>query len=288
MERPEFASTVGVPAQPDFASGQPDFTNLDPSQVVRMPPMPQPPDRRPMWIALFVGAILVALAVGIAIGRASTDEPAAEVAVAVTSDRGKLKVISTPKDSNVILDGRFVGVAPLENLDVDPGKHTIVVDVFGYEPYSGTVEVEPRGNAKLTVVLGALNATEPTTGTVSGRGTLSRLTVPRSALMPTVPSSPPAGPVSKPAPQPQQRTVTIQRPRRDCSGENRTCKDGCYRADSDCRFSCPGCSSCNTSTGWDECKRQCDTCRNGCEQNKKFCESSCSSQESSCNASNNY
>jgi PEGA domain-containing protein len=278
MEHPQFASTVGLPSQPDFA-------NIDPSQVVRMPSMP-PPNRRPMWIALFAGAILVALCVGIAIGRASTDEP--EVEVVATSDRGKLKVISTPKDSNVILDGRFVGVAPLENLDVDPGKHTIVVDVFGYEPYSGTVEVEARGNAKLTVVLGALNATEQTTGTVSGRGTLSRLTVPRSALMPTIPSSPPAGPVSKPAPQPQQRTVTIQRPKRDCSGENRNCKDGCYRADTDCRFSCPGCSSCNTSTGWDECKRQCDTCRNGCEQNKRFCDTSCSSQESSCEASNNY
>lgn len=290
MERPEFASTVGMPSQ-ELAStaglpSQRDF--VDPSSVVRMPPMSQPPNRRPLWIALFAGAILVVLSIGIAIGRATTDEP--EV-VAVTSDRGKLKVISTPKDSNVILDGRFVGVAPLENLDVDPGKHTIVVDVFGYEPYSGTVEVEARSNAKLTVVLGPLNATEQTTGTVSGRGTLSRLTVPRSALMPTVPSSPPAGPVSRPAQRTPQQPVTIdrppQRPRRDCSGENRTCRDGCYRADSDCRFSCAACTSCLTSVGSEECRRQCDTCRNGCEQNKKFCESSCSSQQTTCEASNN-
>lgn len=284
MERPEFANTVS----------QVEFATVNPADVVRMPAVP-PPNRTPMWIALFVGAILVALAIGIAIGRVSTDESAVEIA-AVTSDRGKLKVISTPKDSNVILDGRFVGVAPLENLDVDPGKHTIVVDVFGYEPYSGTVEVEARGNAKLTVVLGALNAAEPTTGTVTGRGTLSRLTVPRSALMPTVPSSPPAGPVSRRAdPPPQQpRTVAIEppppppRPRRNCSGEHSTCRDGCSRADGDCRFSCQGCVSCSSSVGWDECKRQCETCRSGCEQNKRFCESSCSTQESSCNASNNY
>lgn len=276
--QPEFASTVGMPSQPEQAS------YIDPSQAVRMPPMP-PPNRKPMWIALFAGAILIALSVGIAIGRATTDEPAAVVAE-VTSERGKLKVISTPKDSNVILDGRFVGVAPLENLDVDPGKHTIVVDVFGYEPYSGTIEVEARGNAKVTVVLGPLNTTEATTGTVSGRGTLSRLSVPRSALMPSVPSSPPAGPVSKPAqPRPQQ-FAPPQRPRRNCSGENSTCREGCSRADWDCRSSCTGCGSC--STNWDECNRNCNTCRAGCEQNKKFCESSCASQNTSCEASNNY
>lgn len=270
-QRPEFATTV------------------DPGAVVRMPPLPPPPPtRRATTIALFAVAVIVALAIGVGIGRA-TSEPVAVATVDAPSDRGKLKVLSTPAESNVILDGRFVGVAPLENLDVDPGKHTIVVDVFGYEPYSGTVEVEPRGNAKLTVVLGPLNTDQGTTGTVSGRGTLSRLTVPRSALLPAVGGAPAGGPEVTPPPrQPSPRApayVPPPRPRRDCSGESYTCTQGCSNADFSCRSSCPYCGTCVSSMTWDECNRQCNTCRTGCEQNKKFCEASCSSQKTNCEAS---
>jgi hypothetical protein len=263
---------------------------VDAGAVVRMPPMPQPPSpRRAFLIAGFVLAVIIALAIGVGIGRNTAEAPTAVVTAEAAPERGKLKVISTPADSNVILDGRFVGVAPLENLDVEPGKHTIVVDVFGYEPYSGTVEVEPRSNAKVTVVLGPLG--EQTTGTVSGRGSLTRLTVPRSALQPavTAPAGAPPQPRVTTRSEPSRPVQLVpQRPRRDCGGEQSNCTSGCSRADSDCRFSCPGCTSCLTSVGWDECRRQCDTCRNGCEQNKKFCESSCSSQKSSCEASNNY
>lgn len=274
--------------------GHPEYTP-DPGAVIRMPPMPQPPpSRRGPLIAMFAIAVLLALVIGVAIGRATVEAPTAATpaAPAETSNRGKLKVVSVPAEGTVTLDGRFVGVAPLENLDVDPGKHAIVIDVFGYQPYAGIVEVEPRGAAKLSVVLAPLGGTETTTGNVSG-GTATRVTVPRSALLPgtggggpidpypTTPSKVPA----KPDPPRAPAYVPPPRPRRDCNGENRTCRDGCYRADSDCRFSCPGCTSCLSSVGWDECKRQCDSCRNNCEQNKKFCESSCQSQLSICESS---
>lgn len=251
-----------------------------------MPPMPPlpPSQRRATLIAGIAVAVVIALSIGVAIGRATVEKPETPAPAVASSERGKLKVISTPEESNVTLDGRFVGVAPLEGLDVDPGKHTVVVDVFGYQPYSGTIEVEKRGNARLTVVLAPLNAPDTTTGNVSG-GTATRATVPRSALLPAGGgSSKPAD--AKPArPDAPARVFVPQRPRRDCSGENYTCTEGCRRASTDCDFSCPGCSSCNTSTGWDECKRQCDACRRGCEQNKRFCESSCSSQKSNCEAS---
>ncbi|MBA2539826.1 MAG: hypothetical protein H0V17_09350, partial [Deltaproteobacteria bacterium] len=144
--------------------------------------------------------------------------------------------------------------------------------------------------AKLTVSLAPLGVADTTVGKVSGGGTATRVNVPASALAPS--NSSPAGdpkPGTRPRadtpPPPRPVIVAPQRPSRNCSGENRTCRDGCYSADSSCRFSCPGCTSCLTSVGWDECKRQCDTCRHGCEQNNKFCESSCSTQQSNCQAS---
>lgn len=256
--------------------------------------MPEPPPRRSALAALVAVVGVVALVLGILIGRATVDGAATPPSTPpAPTDRGRLKVVSTPADSNVILDGRFVGVAPLEGLEVDPGKHTIVIDVFGYQPYSGTVELEARANTKLSVVLAPLGTDDATVGNVSGGGRATRLTVPRSALFPSVTGDPkstaagaPAAPRSTVRRPPSQPAYTPPaRPRRDCSGESYTCRNGCSRADSDCRFSCPGCSSCLTSVGWDECKRQCDQCRNGCEQNKKFCESSCTSQESNCRAS---
>ncbi|MBA2544089.1 MAG: PEGA domain-containing protein, partial [Deltaproteobacteria bacterium] len=129
----------------------------DPGAVVRMPPMPAPPPRSRAPIAAMVAiGMLVALVIGIAIGRATGEEPDTPAVSVASSDRGRLKVLSIPADGNVTLDGRFVGVAPLENLDLDPGKHTIVIDVFGYQPYAGTVEIEPRASAKLTVSLAPL------------------------------------------------------------------------------------------------------------------------------------
>ena len=72
-------------------------------------------------------------------------------------------------------------------------------------------------------------------------------------------------------------------PSRDCSGEERNCRDGCDDAASDCRMSCP-CGSCATgpSRTWDDCNRECETCRRGCEQNERFCDTQCDAQARSC------
>ena len=199
---------------------------------------------------------------------------------------GHLGVVSKPADGNVVVDGRFVGVAPIDRVDLDPGKHSVVIDAFGYQPYSGTLEIEPRGKLNLSVTLAPVGVDAPTTGSVAGVGTARHAVVPPSALLPAGGAPAATEPNRKPARSPSATPAPARTPpRRDCSGEKSRCHESCSRAETDCRFACPGCSSCNTSVGWDECKRQCDTCRNGCDQNIKFCESSCDSQYNSCEAS---
>ena len=256
----------------------------------RPPPSPPPSPQHPPLLAIFVVvALLVALAIGIAIGRATS----ATTAVLAPSQSvvGQLHVLSGPVDGNVVVDGRFAGVAPIERLDLDPGKHSVVIDAFGYQPYSGTVQIEPRGTLNLSVTLAALGVDTPTSGSFTGVGTAKHAVVPASALVPangatrgSAASTP--DPIRRSgAPRQSSAPPTRSAPSRDCSGEKSRCRDNCSHAETDCRFSCPGCSSCLTSVGWDECKRQCDTCRSGCDQNTKFCETSCDSQYNSCEAS---
>jgi hypothetical protein len=249
---------------------------------------PSPPSApRGLLAIVIIVALVVGLGIGVLIGRTTS------IVTGVTApsiELGHLGVVSKPADGNVVVDGRFVGVSPIDRLDLDPGKHSIVIDAFGYQPYAGTLEIESHGKLNLSVTLAPLGVEGPTTGTVAGAGTAKHAVVPPSALLPaggapaaTEPARkapPPRSPSAAPAPARMPSP-----PRRDCSGEQSRCHDSCSRAETDCRFSCPGCSSCLTSVGWDECKRQCDTCRSGCDQNVKFCESSCASQHASCEAS---
>ena len=229
-------------------------------------------------------ALIVALVIGVVIGRAWS--PAAVATAAAPSPIGRLHVQSTPVDGNVVVDGRFAGVSPIERLDLDPGKHSVVIDAFGYQPYSGTLQIEPHGTLNLAITLAALGDATATSGSFTGVGTVKYMIVPPSALLPAHPAGPPPAdpPVRKTAASAPSRSQPSV-PRRDCSGEKSRCREGCSRAESDCRFSCSTCTSCLTSVGWDECHRQCDQCRGGCEQNTKFCESSCESQYGSCQAS---
>ena len=47
---------------------------------------------------------------------------------------GELKVTAKLSDANVVIDGRFVGVTPVDHLDLEPGKHSVVLDAFGFQP----------------------------------------------------------------------------------------------------------------------------------------------------------
>lgn len=246
---------------------------------------PSPPRRRPLAIAIPI-ALLVGLAIGVLVGRATST---ASRVIAPSIVLGHLRTSSMPVDGNVVVDGRFVGVTPIDRLDLDPGKHSVVIDAFGYQPYAGTIEIEPVGKLNLSVTLAPLGGEAPTVGSVSGAGTATHAVVPPSALLPPR-GALAADPIRKPVPVRSSSAAPAPAPirappRRDCSGDKSRCRESCSRAETDCRFACPGCSSCLTSVGWDECKRQCDTCRNGCDQNTRFCETSCDTQSNSCEAS---
>lgn len=251
-------------------------------------------------ILALVGALLLGLIVGIAIGHATAEAPAPAPATAPGSgsDLGHLGVSSKPADGNVTVDGRFVGVTPVERLDLDPGKHTVVIDAFGYQPYAGTLAIEPHGKLNLKVTLAPIGAGGATSGEASGAGKATVVVIPPSALQPAAVTA-----EAKPEPKKPRRSIDTSssyspspapppepppRPRRDCGGEKSRCRDGCSHAEFDCRSNCPNCVTCPSSVGSEECRRQCDTCRASCDRNTKFCESSCDSQYDNCQASNSY
>lgn len=266
MQPDAFAPTAGRPASP---------------------PVPPPAAgllRRDTVAILLLGALVIGLGVGVVIARATGP---VEAPASVTK-RGELKVTATPSDANVVIDGRFVGVTPIDRLDLEPGKHSVVLDAFGFQPYAGTLGIEERGVLNLAVLMAPIGSELPTRGTVGGVGTAVHSVVPPSALLPASrPSAaaPAAPPPAAPAPgasvrHPTPATAVVERPHRDCDGEHGRCKDSCSSAEFSCTSSCQGCASCTGN--WDDCHRQCAACRAGCDQNVKFCQSSCDNQANNC------
>jgi PEGA domain len=256
---------------------------LAPTQAQKMIALPPPPPMRRIGAVTIVGiaALVVGIGVGIGIGAASRPAPPPP---AEPSAVGHVGVSSKPVDGNVTVDGRFVGITPVDRLDLDPGKHSIVIDVFGYQPYAGTLEVLPRSQINLRVLLAPLGGSASTSASVSGDGKVITIAIPASALAPG--PSTKAAPPEAPRPVRRVEAPPPPRPHRDCDGERYSCRNRCDHAKTDCDFSCFGCSVCTSDLSSDECKRRCDQCRSNCAANAKFCESSCDGQRDSCQASN--
>ena len=75
---------------------------------------------------------------------------------ASTSTRGAIDVDSRPRGARVIVDGRFVGLAPLRLADVDPGDHQVTLELGGYRSATGRVRVDAGRTAALTTTLRAV------------------------------------------------------------------------------------------------------------------------------------
>ena len=132
------------------------------------PPAPRSGSAR--WSATAIVVVLAVLLVGVGIGLAIGHSTTTVVPTAAgpATDLGHLAVTSTPVDGNVLVDGRFAGVAPIERLDLDAGKHSVVIDAFGFQPYSGTLVIEARGKLNLSVLLAPVGTTGATSGSFTG------------------------------------------------------------------------------------------------------------------------
>ena len=64
-----------------------------------------------------------------------------------------ISLSSTPPGADVLLDGAYVGRAPITLLDLVPGPHTIAVTKHGFEPWRHEVTLQPNESAAITCQL---------------------------------------------------------------------------------------------------------------------------------------
>ncbi|MBC7319579.1 PEGA domain-containing protein [bacterium] len=57
---------------------------------------------------------------------------------------GTLQVSSNPSGAKVYLNGRYLGTTPLSNSSIPEGTHNLSIELFGYKPWQGIVEIVPR------------------------------------------------------------------------------------------------------------------------------------------------
>lgn len=57
---------------------------------------------------------------------------------------GKLTLFSSPAAARVSIDGDFVGTTPLDELDVEAGEHTLLIEADRYKPLTQTIAITGR------------------------------------------------------------------------------------------------------------------------------------------------
>ncbi len=248
------------------------------------PPQAQPPKRNNALVVALIVALLLGGGIGLMVSMSNTDDGNAPAAAATPaggtplSQLGTLEVVSVPPDGTVTVDARLVGLTPIDRLDLAAGRHAVVIEVHGYQPYIGTITIEARGASALEAHLAEIGKQGHSTGRHSGAG----------QAVDRVPAAPPAAAPEAEAKSKSRSRSTRSRPRaprRNCSNEESACNSKCDDAQFSCWSGCQYCGSCVTSMTSEECNRICNTCRDGCERNEKFCEATCEGVGDACRAS---
>lgn len=168
---------------------------------------------------------------------AAPADPAAAPATQVT-----LAVTSEPTAARVTLDGRLVGVTPLDRLVVDPGQHGVVVELAGYEPFVASVLAEPGKPLAVNAVLLPAQAAAKKPIRSSGGGGAPK------------------------------------KPWLNCSGKRQECDNRCGRLEFDCRSRChcqdkpSDVCAAERNACYDRCKELRISCESGCDVEKSSCE----------------
>src|SRR5205823_5894962 len=62
---------------------------------------------------------------------------------------GRLRLLTTPPDAEIVIDGRRVGVGSVFDLEISPGARHLEVRARGYEPFDTTVVIGAGGTLSL-------------------------------------------------------------------------------------------------------------------------------------------
>ena len=88
--------------------------------------------------------------------------------------RGTLAIDSVPTGAQVVMRGESLGTTPLEDVELAPGPHPVVLTLPGYAPFGVIQQVAPSQRAELRPTL------EPTPGLASVRGLAATLSTSRA------------------------------------------------------------------------------------------------------------
>src|SRR5262249_22002986 len=92
------------------------------------------------------------------------DAPRGEVKIALTKaapTTGLADIVSTPFGATVTLDGAKVGLTPVTGYRLKPGNHQVEVSREGYEPWRGTLLVQPGQRSRLDAPLRSTGKAPP-------------------------------------------------------------------------------------------------------------------------------
>lgn len=96
------------------------------------------------------------------------------VATPTPSDRGAIKVVSSPEGVQVEIDGRVAGTSPSVYTDIPAGSHTLRLSKENYEPITKTVTVRAGQTIQVSVFLAYIEPT-PTQAAPGFAGVLAAI-----------------------------------------------------------------------------------------------------------------
>ncbi len=91
--------------------------------------------------------------------------PRAQVSLALTRSApvtGSVEIVSEPAGASVAVDGTRGGQTPIADLKLRPGSHSLEIAAEGYEPWTGSVDVEAGKKARVEAVLREIPKVAPT------------------------------------------------------------------------------------------------------------------------------
>lgn len=86
-------------------------------------------------------------------GHQSSTTRRSRAAAGIPIQTSAIEVLSNPRGAQVLLDGEFVGRAPLSIVDVPEGTHAVRVEAAGLNPWTTSVRVRPGSRTRVRASL---------------------------------------------------------------------------------------------------------------------------------------